>query len=322
MTSTVTIRVGHRSSRPRKRALRRELPGSPSAPPEAAPCGRRLHGLAARPVRRPRPRDRRCASAEKRRRRDHRRTCCARSPSVSALLGTREIVILHHTECGMDNFDDDAFRAELAAESGQAPDWDVPGFSDVRADVRRSIEKVRDLPVAAAPRRRSRLRLRRRHGSDRRDSADELIGGVAPRTVGRPAARQAAKPPTTSVAAIPERVQRIGGQRRRVALRAEHDPLLLRRACGSRAGRVGVQPPLEVVALDDQRAGYLAAVAALPGRTDVDQQRPVVAAAPQQRAARPGAAASGRRRAARPRWRTGSTSVVTTRSAARARDRR
>ena len=58
-------------------------------------------------------------------------------------LGTREIVILHHTECGMDDFDDPAFRAELTQESGQAPPWDVPGFTDVRAAVRDSIELVR-----------------------------------------------------------------------------------------------------------------------------------------------------------------------------------
>lgn len=58
-------------------------------------------------------------------------------------LGTREVVILHHTDCGMDDFDDVAFRAELAAESGEVPPWDQPGFSDVRADVRRSIERVR-----------------------------------------------------------------------------------------------------------------------------------------------------------------------------------
>jgi carbonic anhydrase len=61
-------------------------------------------------------------------------------------LGTREIVILHHTECGMDNFDDAAFRAQLAEESGVEPQWDEPGFSDVREDVRRSIEKVRSCP--------------------------------------------------------------------------------------------------------------------------------------------------------------------------------
>ena len=61
-------------------------------------------------------------------------------------LGTREIVILHHTECGMDGFDDAAFRGRLTEESGQEPTWDVPGFTDVRADVRRSIETVRGCP--------------------------------------------------------------------------------------------------------------------------------------------------------------------------------
>lgn len=61
-------------------------------------------------------------------------------------LGTREIVILHHTDCGMDDFDDTAFRAELESESGQAPGWDVPGFVDVHAAVRESIEIVRSCP--------------------------------------------------------------------------------------------------------------------------------------------------------------------------------
>jgi carbonic anhydrase len=58
-------------------------------------------------------------------------------------MGTREIVIVHHTECGMFNFDDPAFRAELAAESGQTPPWDVPGFTDVRASVSQSIAEIR-----------------------------------------------------------------------------------------------------------------------------------------------------------------------------------
>jgi carbonic anhydrase len=58
-------------------------------------------------------------------------------------MGTREVVILHHTECGMSGFDDAAFRAELAAESGQPPPWDVPGFTDIYAETRHSIEQVR-----------------------------------------------------------------------------------------------------------------------------------------------------------------------------------
>jgi len=58
-------------------------------------------------------------------------------------LGTREIVVIHHTECGMEGFDDDAFRARLTAETGVVPDWNVPGFSDIRQTARKSIATVR-----------------------------------------------------------------------------------------------------------------------------------------------------------------------------------
>ncbi|PZS31124.1 MAG: carbonate dehydratase [Pseudonocardiales bacterium] len=61
-------------------------------------------------------------------------------------MGTREIVIIHHTECGMLDLDDDAFRAELADESGHPPPWRVPGFTDLPADVRKSIAVVRGCP--------------------------------------------------------------------------------------------------------------------------------------------------------------------------------
>jgi carbonic anhydrase len=61
-------------------------------------------------------------------------------------LGTREVVIIHHTECGMQGLDDAAFRAELAAEAGAEPDWDVPGFTDLEASVRESVQSVRDCP--------------------------------------------------------------------------------------------------------------------------------------------------------------------------------
>jgi carbonic anhydrase len=59
-------------------------------------------------------------------------------------LGTREVAIIHHTDCGMDGFDDAAFRAELEAESGEAPAWRVDGFTDLYADTRRSVETVRN----------------------------------------------------------------------------------------------------------------------------------------------------------------------------------
>lgn len=61
-------------------------------------------------------------------------------------LGTREIAVIHHTDCGMDGFDDAAFRAELEAETGQRPPWQVPGFTDLEEDTRRSLRTVRDCP--------------------------------------------------------------------------------------------------------------------------------------------------------------------------------
>src|SRR5436190_24044924 len=60
-------------------------------------------------------------------------------------LGTREIVLIHHTECGMEGFDDPEFRAELAAE-GVTPTWDVPGFTDLHETMRSSIRTVRECP--------------------------------------------------------------------------------------------------------------------------------------------------------------------------------
>jgi len=58
-------------------------------------------------------------------------------------MGTREIVVVHHTECGMHNFDDAGFRDQLAADSGQTPPWNVPGFADVAASVSDSIAEIR-----------------------------------------------------------------------------------------------------------------------------------------------------------------------------------
>lgn len=61
-------------------------------------------------------------------------------------LGTREIVIIHHSGCGMQGLDDDQFRASLAAESGAEPPWRVPGFTDLRAQVTESVQLVRGCP--------------------------------------------------------------------------------------------------------------------------------------------------------------------------------
>jgi carbonic anhydrase len=59
-------------------------------------------------------------------------------------LGTREVVLIHHTECGMQGFDDVQFRAQLEAESGETPTWDVPGIDDLSATMRGSLHRVRE----------------------------------------------------------------------------------------------------------------------------------------------------------------------------------
>jgi carbonic anhydrase len=58
-------------------------------------------------------------------------------------LGTREIMLIHHTDCGMQKVTDDAFRAELQAATGTAPAFAIESFTDVDADVRQSILRVR-----------------------------------------------------------------------------------------------------------------------------------------------------------------------------------
>ena len=61
-------------------------------------------------------------------------------------LGTREIILLHHTKCGVCGVIEEEFRAELKAEYGVVPEWSSGGFSDPYDDVRRSIELLRDSP--------------------------------------------------------------------------------------------------------------------------------------------------------------------------------
>jgi carbonic anhydrase len=58
-------------------------------------------------------------------------------------LGTREIMLIHHTHCGMQTITDDGFRAELQADTGMAPSFAVESFHDLDADVRQSVLRVR-----------------------------------------------------------------------------------------------------------------------------------------------------------------------------------
>jgi carbonic anhydrase len=61
-------------------------------------------------------------------------------------LGTSEVVLVHHTGCGMTTLTDDGFRAELLRETGMAPPFAVESFEDVEVDVRQSIERLRASP--------------------------------------------------------------------------------------------------------------------------------------------------------------------------------
>jgi carbonic anhydrase len=58
-------------------------------------------------------------------------------------LGTREVMLIHHTDCGMEKITDDGFRAELQEATGVAPAFAIESFSDIDADVRQSILRVR-----------------------------------------------------------------------------------------------------------------------------------------------------------------------------------
>lgn len=58
-------------------------------------------------------------------------------------LGTREVMLVHHTKCGMQTITDDGFRAELQEATGVAPAFAIESFSDLDADVRQSILRVR-----------------------------------------------------------------------------------------------------------------------------------------------------------------------------------
>jgi len=61
-------------------------------------------------------------------------------------LGTEEIILIHHTDCGMLTFKDDEFREQLQDETGVKPAWAAESFSDLDRDLRQSIERIRSSP--------------------------------------------------------------------------------------------------------------------------------------------------------------------------------
>ena len=70
-----------------------------------------------------------------------------RSLAISQrLLGTEEIILIHHTDCGMLTFTDDSFRGDIQADTGIKPAWSPESFTDLDADVRSSIGRIKASP--------------------------------------------------------------------------------------------------------------------------------------------------------------------------------
>ncbi len=70
-----------------------------------------------------------------------------RSLAISQrLLGTKEIILIHHTDCGMLTFNDDEFKAGILAEVGIKPEWAPESFADLDADVVQSITRIKASP--------------------------------------------------------------------------------------------------------------------------------------------------------------------------------
>jgi carbonic anhydrase len=70
-----------------------------------------------------------------------------RSLAISQkLLGTREIVLIHHTDCGMLTFKDDALKAQIEEDTGIRPQFAMEAFSDLEDDVRQSVRRIQASP--------------------------------------------------------------------------------------------------------------------------------------------------------------------------------
>ncbi len=70
-----------------------------------------------------------------------------RSLAISQrLLGTEEIILIHHTGCGMLTFTDEEFRNSIHEETGIKPHWTAEAFSDLDSDVRQSIARIKASP--------------------------------------------------------------------------------------------------------------------------------------------------------------------------------
>ena len=70
-----------------------------------------------------------------------------RSLAISQrLLGTKEIILIHHTDCGMLTFTDDQFKKSIQDETGIKPEWAAEAFPDLDEDVRQSVNRIKASP--------------------------------------------------------------------------------------------------------------------------------------------------------------------------------
>ncbi|HTZ12407.1 MAG TPA: carbonic anhydrase [Mycobacterium sp.] len=70
-----------------------------------------------------------------------------RSLAISQrLLGTKEIILIHHTDCGMLTFKDDEFKADIQKETGVKPPWAAEAFPDLAEDVKQSMRRIEKSP--------------------------------------------------------------------------------------------------------------------------------------------------------------------------------
>jgi len=70
-----------------------------------------------------------------------------RSLAISQrLLGTEEVILIHHTDCGMLTFTDDEFKASIQDETGIKPEWAAESFNDLETDVSQSVARIKASP--------------------------------------------------------------------------------------------------------------------------------------------------------------------------------
>ena len=65
---------------------------------------------------------------------------------IACALGTEEVILIHHTDCGMLTFEDADFRLHIQEETGIKPSWSAETFSNLEDDVRQSIARIRNSP--------------------------------------------------------------------------------------------------------------------------------------------------------------------------------